>query len=78
MVKFPLTDEDATRLYDAGKPSPYGRGGETVIDETYRQAHEIRVKTDHGGPSVGNQPLMKKKLECALPCSRLTLLSATT
>jgi hypothetical protein len=47
MVKFPLTDEDATRLYDAGKPSPFGRGGDTVIDETYRQAHEIRVKTDH-------------------------------
>jgi hypothetical protein len=41
---FPLSDDDAKRIYDAGKPSPHGKGRETVLDETYRQAHEITVR----------------------------------
>lgn len=43
MTKLPLSVETARALYDNGVPSPHGMGGELVLDETYRQAHELKV-----------------------------------
>lgn len=45
-VAFPLSDTDCQRLFAAGEPSPHGVGRETVLDESYRQAHELRVRWD--------------------------------
>lgn len=40
---LPLTNEDLEKVYEAGLPSRHGKGGETVYDPTYRQAHELKV-----------------------------------
>jgi hypothetical protein len=40
---LPLSDEDINKVYEAGVPSPHGKGNETVYDPTYRQAHELKV-----------------------------------
>ncbi|WVQ85362.1 hypothetical protein IAT38_007527 [Cryptococcus sp. DSM 104549] len=39
---LPLSQEAAKDIYLAGKPSPFGHGHETIFDETYRQAREIK------------------------------------
>ncbi|WVQ85363.1 hypothetical protein IAT38_007528 [Cryptococcus sp. DSM 104549] len=41
-IPLPLSEDAARDIYFAGKPSPFGHGNETVYDETYRQAHEIK------------------------------------
>jgi hypothetical protein len=40
---LPLSAEDINKVYEAGVPSPHGKGNETVYDPTYRQAHELKV-----------------------------------
>jgi hypothetical protein len=40
---FPFNTETVTALYEAGVPSPHGEGKELVYDQTYRQAHELKV-----------------------------------
>jgi len=42
----PLTEPSAKLHYDVGTPSPHGKGGQTVFDPTYRDAHEIKVRQD--------------------------------
>ncbi|KAK8845327.1 hypothetical protein IAR55_006040 [Kwoniella newhampshirensis] len=40
--KLPLTNETAKEIYDAGEPSPFGRGKDLVYDDAYRQARELK------------------------------------
>lgn len=44
----PLDDISAQALYDSGSISPHGRGTETVIDTSYRDAHEVKVSGHEG------------------------------
>ena len=43
-VEFPIGEEVALQIYNAGTPSPHGVEGKTVLDPSYRSAHELKVR----------------------------------
>ncbi|WWC59439.1 uncharacterized protein I303_101995 [Kwoniella dejecticola CBS 10117] len=54
-VQLPFDAASAKELYLAGQPSPFGRGKETVYDEEYRQAREIKIPY----LALSSDPLLK-------------------
>ncbi|WRT64961.1 uncharacterized protein IL334_001902 [Kwoniella shivajii] len=83
LATFPLTQDSAHQIYEAGEPSPFGRGKDLVYDEEYRQAHELKpphfaLTTD---PLLHSAlpTLLGKKLDYTSPLSiRLNKLNAYT
>ncbi|WVW78634.1 hypothetical protein I302_100594 [Kwoniella bestiolae CBS 10118] len=82
-VTFPLTAETAKDIYNAGEPSPFGRGSELVYDQTYRQAHELKpphfALTNDLLSASGLLALLAKKLDYEVPLEgRINKLNAYT
>ena len=42
-ASLPFTDAEAEDVYRASTTAPFGKGSETVVDESYRRARELMV-----------------------------------
>lgn len=40
-IRLPLSLDDAQSLVQASRPAPFGKGGQTLVDETVRKTWEI-------------------------------------
>jgi hypothetical protein len=68
---FPLSPSDTVALYDAGAPSPFGRGDQLVHDDTYRSARELVPPAFALSHDVLDAGLVLPDLSRRLACERL-------